>query len=86
MLELLPYLQIFPSSEVDPEDDIFKETEPETGDSTKPETGESPEQGTGESESGETGETSTRDKELEDLYNEYVDDNEAAQGQDNIFN
>lgn len=81
MLELLPYLQIFPSSEVDPDDDIFRETEQETG-----EAGESKAQETGESESGETGETSTRDKELEDLYNEYVDDNEAAQGQDNIFN
>lgn len=89
MLELLPYLQIFPSSEVDPEDDIFKETEQETdetGESKAQETSDSTKQETGESESGETGETSTRDKELEDLYNEYVDDNEAAQGQDNIFN
>ena len=83
MLELLPYLQIFPTSEVDPEDDIFKDTEQETGDNNTSETEET----NGETgESGETDETSARDKELEDLYNEYVDDNEAAQGQDNIFN
>ncbi len=86
MLELLPYLQIFPTSEVDPEDDIFDDTEQETVESEEQETGETAESDGQTGENGETDETSARDKELEDLYHEYVDDNGAAQGQDNIFN